>query len=169
MMLSTERLLRLYPRWWRDRYGDELLATVGSGPLSVSQVVNLGAGALDAWLSADVRAAAKSMRVASSRGGAVMTLKSWWLECQATDVRAPIRDALIGAAVMIVTSVMFSRLGHLAQQQGWARASHTFESNAFIVPFILSMPFWLMRGSPRLAQIAIVLTTLALLTVIGHQ
>lgn len=164
-MISTASLLRVYPRWWRDRYGDELIATVGPGPLSLAQAVNLIAGALDARWSADVRAAARSAPAASNRGGAVM-LKSL-LACESTDVRAPIRDALIGAAVMIVSSVIFSRLGHLAQQQGWPRASHTFESNAFIVPFILSMPFWLMRGTPRIAQIAIVAATMALLAAIG--
>ena len=89
------------------------------------------------------------------------------LTCQSTDVRAPIRDALVGAVVMIVTSVTFSQLGHLAQRQGWPRASHTFESNAFIVSFILSMPFWLMRGTSRSAQIIIVAVTMTLLVTIG--
>jgi hypothetical protein len=164
-MITTERLLRVYPRWWRDRYGDELIATVGPGPLRLAQAADLIAGALDAWWSADVRTAVRSSPAASNRGGAVM-LKSL-LSCEPGDVRAPIRDALIGAAVMIVTSVVFTRLGHFSQQQGWLRASHTFESNAFIVPFILSMPFWLMRGTPRLAQIAIVVATMALLAAIG--
>ena len=30
--MRLTHLLRLYPRAWRDRYGEEFLATVGHGP-----------------------------------------------------------------------------------------------------------------------------------------
>ena len=40
--------LRLYPHAWRDRYGDELLAVLGSRPLTARARVDLLRGALDA-------------------------------------------------------------------------------------------------------------------------
>lgn len=47
-------LLRLYPRAWRDRYGDEFVALLekeGTGP---RVVLNVLAGAFDAWVSPKV-------------------------------------------------------------------------------------------------------------------
>ena len=66
MRRLPERLLRLYPRAWRERYGEEFLATVGHGALHVQQVIDIVAGAIDAWLSADVRRATRG-RAAAQR------------------------------------------------------------------------------------------------------
>lgn len=49
--MKPETLLRLYPRAWRERYGDEFLALLekeGTGPRVVLSVL---AGALDSWVS----------------------------------------------------------------------------------------------------------------------
>jgi len=43
-------LLALYPPRWRRRYGDELRALIGSQPFSLHAVIDLMAGAIDAWL-----------------------------------------------------------------------------------------------------------------------
>ncbi len=59
-MTTAEGLLRLYPRAWRDRYGEEFLATVGDDALHVQQMIDIVMGAIDAWLSLDVRRAASS-------------------------------------------------------------------------------------------------------------
>lgn len=50
-MPAAECLLRLYPRAWRERYGDELLALVGRGALRPQEVIDIVSGAIDAWLS----------------------------------------------------------------------------------------------------------------------
>jgi hypothetical protein len=42
------RAIRLYPRAWRDRYGEELTDLVASRPLGISGVIDLARGALDA-------------------------------------------------------------------------------------------------------------------------
>jgi hypothetical protein len=42
--------LRLYPRDWRDRYGPELLDIVASGPIAWRARLDLGRGAIDAWI-----------------------------------------------------------------------------------------------------------------------
>ncbi len=44
-------LLRLYPRWWRRRYGAEALDILEARPFTLTALVDLLAGALDAWLS----------------------------------------------------------------------------------------------------------------------
>lgn len=53
--MKPHTLLRLYPRRWRERYGDEfaaLLEKEGTGPRVVLSVV---AGAFDAWVSPRTR------------------------------------------------------------------------------------------------------------------
>jgi hypothetical protein len=46
----VKTLLRLYPRAWRDRYGDELLALLEDRPASPLDLLDLIRGALDARL-----------------------------------------------------------------------------------------------------------------------
>ena len=49
-MLSGPALLRLYPRGWRDRHGDEMLALLEDRPPSLADRVDLVRGTLDARL-----------------------------------------------------------------------------------------------------------------------
>ena len=53
MKYSYSWLLRLYPRAWRDRYGDEFLALLESCPLSLGMVGDICLGAVDARLHLD--------------------------------------------------------------------------------------------------------------------
>lgn len=43
-------VLRLYPRWWRRRYGDEMRALLELAPARRGDRRDLARGALDAWL-----------------------------------------------------------------------------------------------------------------------
>lgn len=44
------RLLRLYPRAWRRRYGDEVAAMLAGRPFSLALAIDLLGGAVDVWL-----------------------------------------------------------------------------------------------------------------------
>jgi hypothetical protein len=57
-------LLRLYPRPWRQRYGDEVAAMLAGRPFSFAVAVDLVAGAIDVWLhpSATLAAATAASR-----------------------------------------------------------------------------------------------------------
>jgi hypothetical protein len=46
-----ELLLRLYPGWWRRRYGAEALDTLKSHQLTALSMWDLAIGAADAWLN----------------------------------------------------------------------------------------------------------------------
>lgn len=48
-------LLRLYPRTWRERYGDEFLALISERPLSLADRVDIVRGAVDARLNPQLR------------------------------------------------------------------------------------------------------------------
>lgn len=162
--MRPERLLRLYPRAWRERYGEEFLAAIGDRPLDARQRIDIVSGAIDAWLSADVRRAAEADR--GGTGGRPMVLKSV-LACERRTAAVTTRDALIGAAVMIGATVACVAAAQGARRSGWDEAAETVMGLSYPAAFALSMPFWLMRGQPWKAQAAIVGVTLAGLVVIG--
>jgi len=141
--MRPEQLLRLYPRAWRNRYGVELLESIGRDRLSVGDSLNMLSGAVDAWLSSDVRLAA------TGRGGS-MWLKALVCETRRTTVTP--RDGVIGAVVMIAVA--------------WTCKTLSQPTLAFPIAFTLSMPFWLMKGAPWRAQALIVGVTCALLLLI---
>jgi hypothetical protein len=53
----VKTLLRLYPRAWRERYGDEMLALLEAQPASLLDRLDLIGGAIDAHLHPQVRGA----------------------------------------------------------------------------------------------------------------
>lgn len=161
-MPRAKGLLRFYPRAWRQRYGEELLELLGEGRLGAQQTVDVISGAIDAWLSADVR---RATGVARNAGGSMM-LKSM-IECERGRMRASARDAGIGAAVMMVASLVLTYAGAAARQSGWPLAGEVLTSIGFPVALMLSLPFWLMKGQPWRAQVVIVGGTIALLAAIG--
>jgi hypothetical protein len=164
--MQAERLLLLYPRGWRDRYGDEFLATVGDGPLTLQQAIDIVSAAIDAWLSADVRRATM-VSPAAHAGGLSMVVKSA-LVCHPTkEMRFTTRDSLVGSAVMIGATLCLTILGIAARRSGWPATAEALTSVAFPASLTLSMPFWLMKGEPWKAQLVIVGGTLALLASIG--
>ena len=166
MLPTPERLLRLYPRAWRERYGEEFIASVDHDAPRLPQAVDIVSGAVDAWLSTDVRTATRASGVARTTGGS-MALKSV-LSCDQVNARVTTRDALIGAAAMIVGEVIFTIAAKVALGAGWPVAGHVLNDMAFTGPFTLSMPLWLMKGAPRKGQVGIIGVTLALLAVIGY-
>lgn len=164
--MRLTHLLRLYPRAWRDRYGEEFLATVGHDRLHPQQVIDIVSGAIDAWLSADVRRATTAARVAPS-GGGPMTLKSLMV-CDRKQVRYTTRDSLIGAGVMLGATLLFVVLGIAARRSGLSITGEVLTSVAFPGSLALSMPFWLMKGQSWKAQLVLVGGPLALLVVSGY-
>ena len=163
--MTAKRLLRVYPRAWRDRYGDEFLATAGAGGLSLQQVIDIAAGAIDAWLSSDVRNATRAIGTATS-GGGTMTVRT--MICRKSEARYTTRDGLIGAGVMLAGTIGLVVMAIALRRAGWPVASEMARSLAFPVSMAISMPFWMMKGQPRKAQWVIVGGLVAFLVVIGY-
>ena len=163
--MTARRLLNLYPRRWRARYGEEFLETVGNGRLRPQQVVDIISSAVDAWLSADVRHATRPASAAII-GRGTMTLRT--MVCGSGTTRYTPRDGLIGAAVMIGLTSVFAIAATAAKRYGWPITSEVLLNLGFSVPVTLSMPFWLMKGQPWKAQCAIVGGTVLVLAVISY-
>ena len=147
--MQPRHLLRLFPRGWRERYGDEFVALLADRPPTPMQLVDVVSTAIDAWLSADVRRQTGASQ--PSPGGTPMLLRM--LSCGRTTGGVTPLDGLYGAAVMLAVTVLFKTLG--------------LKELSFPVAFTVSMPFWLMKGQPWKAQVAIVGGTLALLLAIS--
>src|SRR5688572_32795298 len=128
--MTAERLLRLYPRAWRDRYGGEFLATAGPGRLSVQQAIDIASGAIDAWLSSDVRNATRALSTATS-GGRTMTVRT--MICRKSEARYTTRDGLIGAGVMLAAAIGFVVMAFLLRRAVWPTAGEMARSLAFPV------------------------------------
>ena len=47
-------LLRLYPRWWRKRYGAEVLDILERRPVTLSLLLDILVGCVDAWLNQEM-------------------------------------------------------------------------------------------------------------------
>jgi hypothetical protein len=163
--MKARRLLNLYPRSWRARYGEEFLETVGNGDLRPQQIVDIISSAVDAWLSADVRSATRAASAVAA-GGTTMTVRA--MLCRTNNARYTTRDSLIGAAIMIVLTVILALTGNAVARGGWTVTGEMLKNVAFSVPFTLSMPFWLMKGQPWKAQVVIVGGTTAFLIVISY-
>jgi len=164
--VDAQRLLRLYPRAWRERYGEEFLATVGHDALRLQQVIDIVSGAIDARLSTDVRHATAASPVEPS-GGGPMTPK-YLTVCDRNQARFTKRDSWIGSGVMLGATVLLVVVGVAARHAGWSVTGEILVSLAFPVSLTLSMPFWMMKGQPWKAQVVMVGGTLVLLLAIGY-
>jgi hypothetical protein len=94
-------------------------------------------------------------------------MKAMLAVCERSGLRYTTRDALLGAAVMVVGTALFAALGVAVRRQGWMFAGDILTSTAFTASLMLSMPFWLMKGQPRKAQVTIVGATLVLLVLVA--
>lgn len=164
--MLRQRLLQLYPPAWRKRYGEEFLETLGSGPLHPQQAIDIVSGAIDAWLSADVRRAAAGPSRVAKIGGGSMTLKSVMV-CGQKQYRATVSDGLKAAAVMLAVTWLMTMAGGAARNAGWLKSGAAIGNFAFLAALTVSMPIWVTKGQPWKAQAAIVAVTLMLLLVLA--
>jgi hypothetical protein len=142
--------LKLYPRDWRARYGDELSAMVGDRPLSLPNAIDLIAGAIDARFT-------KEKKMPSVLRSACLTR---------TEPQT-VADGLRGAGVMIGASLIFLALGMIAKREGYPDTAETLKGMSFPVSLVLMSHVMYMRKQSPIAKWIITGGSLALLTVIS--
>jgi len=73
-----EKMVRLYPRAWRERYGEEFGAVLEERRASVSDVCDVALGALDAWLYPQVvQERSVTFMVGKLRRSILLVLWAW--------------------------------------------------------------------------------------------
>jgi hypothetical protein len=76
--MTTRWLVRLYPRAWRERYGEEFLALLEERRASsVGNLFDVAFGALDAWLEPQVTSGRSTVVVERMRGSVLLVLWGW--------------------------------------------------------------------------------------------
>ena len=150
-------LLRLYPKAWRDLYGDEFAGILAAQRLSPRLLLDIIGGAVDARLQPQVRTA----------GGDTMT-RNLLKRCAASGPQLSKRDEKIGAAAMIGFSLLFAGL--------FTWASYVYPDNAMVEAFgimafpaamVATMPFTYLKGQSRTARVVTVGGLLLFLTAIS--
>jgi hypothetical protein len=153
--MTADRLIRFYPRAWRERYGAEFVETVGTGALNAQQVVNIAMGAIDAWLSADVRRSTGPESMGTNPGGQVM-LNTLKVACVGTKSQATVANGLVAAGVLLAATVGLLAAGIAVGRLGHPVLGDSIKSLAFPVSLTLSMPFSVMKGQPWRAQAVVI-------------
>ena len=162
--MTAAQLLRLYPRDWQSRYGEEFLATVGDDPLNSRQVVDIVSGAIDAWLSPQVR---RSVATATEKGHVTMhqMLKS---ACAHRNEPYTTREALVGAGLLLAGSFLLAMIGIFARRSGWPALGEAVTSLAFPVSMTIVMWVMYLRRQPMKAQLIIGGGTLLILVLSAY-
>lgn len=142
--------LKLYPREWRERYGDELSAMVGDRRLSLGSSMDLISGAIDARFTK----------------GATMPsiLKT---ACLTRNDPQTIADGMRGAAVMIVSSLIFLSAGIIANRNGWHQTGEFLKGLSFPFSLALMSHYMYLRRQSVAAKWIITGGTLTLLVIIS--
>ena len=136
-------LLALYPPRWRRRYGDELRALIGSQPFSLHAVIDLMAGAIDAWLEPQkIR-----MQPDAGQEGVTMIGTMMKLGCTGSGERVTRQDAWKGAAVMLGGTLLLTALWMALRVRLGDRTYVTaFSAMAFLVPYLFSLRYTSLKG-----------------------
>lgn len=148
--MSDRWFLKLYPREWRERYGDELAAMVGERPLSLGSSLDLIAGAIDARFT-------KEKKMPSILRTACLTRND----------PQTIADGMRGAAVMIVSSLVFLATGIVANRSGWHQSGEFFKGLSFPFSLALMSHYLYLRKQSPIAKWIITGGTLTFLVVIS--
>jgi hypothetical protein len=164
--MRAEQLLRLFPRAWRERYGEEFLATAGDERLRLSEVIDIIACAIDARSSREVRRVTDAVDANPVEGGCIMP-RRLSTSCGSTVPLASRRDAVIGALVMIAGSLLFSAAGVILKRQGHVAAGESLVSIAFFASLLLMMPFTYLKGRSWRVQLVLVGLPMLLLVAIA--
>lgn len=159
-------MVRLYPRAWQARYGEEFVEVIGSRRLSAQQIIDILAGAVDAWMSPTVRASVRG-HATSGSGGATM-IQELKMKCATATPRYTKKDAMISAGVLIAVTLLMSIAGTQAKRSGYGELSQMVLGLAFPVSVLVSMPFALTKGQSWRAQAVFIGIPLAIVVAMTY-
>jgi hypothetical protein len=142
--------LKLYPREWRARYGDELIELVGDRALSIGTAVNLIAGAIDARFTTEKKMPSILRTACLTRNDLTTTA-----------------DGMRAAAVMIISSLAFLGAGMVANRSGWHQTSEFLKGLSFPFSLALMSHYLYLRKQSPIAKWIITGGTIAFLFIIS--
>lgn len=149
MRIHPRHLLRLYPRVWRERYGDEFIALLEQEGTRPRVVIDVLAGAFDAWVSPRPSAGvADAAWPIGPMGPQIIFLRS----ARAPRTKADLlRQFRFGAAVFVVL-LGLSGLLHAAVRETWLGAH--LARGAIALAWVMSFAPFAFRNYPKRTQLA---------------
>ena len=146
-------LLALYPPRWRRRYGDELRALVDLQPFSLHAVIDLIAGAIDAWI--------EPQKIPTQEG--VNMIGTMKLGCE----RPTREDARKSTVVMLGGTLLLTALWMtLHIRLGDHTYIDSFSVMAFLVPYLFSLHYTSLKGRSLRTQSIFIGGNILVLTLI---
>ena len=154
----------LYPPRWRQRYGAEFTSLMAAQPFSIATVVDVVAGAIDAWIDPQQ----STSRPASDAGGErPMVPSGVKLRCAGAGSPVTAADAR-KAAVVTVGGTLF-----LTLLWGWGQQRYpdnpyldAMVLMAFMPPYLVSLRYTSLKGRPGSVQAVFVISQLLAVTAI---
>jgi hypothetical protein len=147
-------LLRLYPRAWRERYGDEFLALMSSHAPGPRLLIDIVAGAIDAHLQPQPHVG--SARRDIQDGGRIMKL----LTLRCTDARNMSRAEQWQSALLMIGVSAGISLAYVGVNRLWGRNMfvEALGIGSFPIALMWGMMPGYLRGHSRAARV--LLTTM---------
>jgi hypothetical protein len=148
-------LLKLYPPRWQRRYGREFVALIASQRFSFVTVLDIIAGAIDAWIQPQSHLAARA--AAQSEGDTIMLAEQMRLRCAGHGEKPTTADAVKGAGVTLGGTALSVLIATWMQRQSVDPVyTATLMSSGWLIAFVLSMPYTTLKGWPGRTQAAFI-------------
>lgn len=142
--------LRLYPKAWRERYGDEMAEVLARQRWSLSLALDLVAGAIDARLNA-------GQLVSETKGEKQMFARVARLSCAGYGSKVTARDRWlsIGLAlgVTIVATILWLWLRAAYPHNEYVRS---FSFMTYSMAYPATLPFTSLKGRARGTQVILI-------------
>lgn len=161
-MLRTGTLLRLYPKAWRERYGDEFIELMGSQPVGFRQKFDIVMGAIDAHVAWSP--VAKSANVSNQEDRIMVGLRT---VCATKPAPMTTRDGMIAAAIYLLFTIAAVAAGSLFKRNDMDWASDLVLGMSFPVATLAMLPMF-MKGQPFRVQAVVIGSTFSILMLIAY-
>ena len=159
-MRATD-LIRLYPRAWRSRYGEEFHELVASQRIGPRLIFDILVGALDARLAPQPQIAASAQ--GGAEGGRVMEILRTSCGTPAVSRTEALKHAILIVGLTGVAAALAVWLKRAVGENIWIEA--LMASTASIAP-LLYLPI-LMRAHPLRTRVALVIALFVFVYAIG--
>lgn len=148
-------LLALYPPRWRRRYGDELRELLREQRFSLHALVDLIAGAIDAWL--------EPQKLPDQKGVPMMKLG-----CATYGGKVSREDAWKSAAVNLGGTLFLTALWMVLRIRNLADRTYVdaFSAMMFLIPYLFSLRYTSLKGRSLRTQSLFIAGMILVLTLI---
>ena len=144
-------LVKLYPPRWRRRYGGELKELIEAQPRSLSLVIDIFAGAIDAWIYPQSSTAVSSS--SDAKGGMAMVGRMLQLRCAGAGPTVTTADAVKSASVMVGGSALLVLVWMWVRLRfGGSPQMNVLLPMTYFVPLLIGMRYTSLKGRSAAVQ-----------------